>query len=321
MTAHQVDAADADTWDCMASSAHEPRISLHRRLLAAVVIAAAAAVVELLGSWLSGSLALLSDAGHVGTDALALGLSLMALRVSERPHTPRHSFGYHRTEVLAALANGVLLLGIAAYLLVQAYGRSLAPPAVEGTPMFAIGLAGLAANVGMLALLRGWARTNINARGAFLHAYGDTLGSAGVVSGALLIQVTGIVAVDILVAVLIVGLILFGAARLLRDGVHILLEASPREVRPEEVARAIREVPGVRGVHDLHIWTVTSGLLALTGHIAVEGGSTVDEAARIVDRVQARLRERFGIAHATLQVDSLQEEMISSSDLVRARNA
>ena len=303
----------------MAGPGHAPRTSLHRRLLAAIGIAASAAVLEIFGSWISGSLALLSDAGHVGTDAFALALSYGALRVSERPHTPSLSFGYHRTEGLAALLNGVLLVGVASFLLAQAYARSQDPPDVAGTPMFLLGLAGLAANLVMLLLLRGWARTNINARGAFLHAYGDTLGSAGVVAAAALIQTTGMVVFDLVVAVFIVGLILFGAGRLVRDGIRILLEASPVEVRPHDVAAAIQEVPGVRGVHDLHIWTVTSGLHALTGHITVDGGATVADSAAIVDRVRARLRERFGIAHATLQVDSFQGELIPSSEVVRGR--
>jgi len=305
----------------MAFDGHLRRLSLQRRLAAAILIAAGAAAVEVLGSWLSGSLALLSDATHVGTDAFALGLALVALRVSERPHTPHLSFGYHRTEVLAALVNAVLLIGVAGFLLVQAYARYLAPKPVEGASMFAIGLAGLGANLVMLVLLRGWASQNINARGAFLHAYGDTLGSVGVVAGAALIRVTGMVLLDVLVAVLIVGLILVNAARLLWDGVRILLEASPAHVRPREVADAIRTIPGVRGVHDMHIWTVTSGLYALTGHITVAGDASVSDASAIVAHVQSHLREQFGIAHATLQVDSLQEEIIPESEVARKPDA
>lgn len=294
---------------------HEPRVDLRRRLGAALGVAVFAALLELAGSWLSGSLALLSDAGHVGTDAVALTLSLWAVRVSERPHTPRMSFGYHRMEVLAALVNGVLLLGIAAYLLVQAYGRYLAPPAVEAGIMFFVGLAGLGANVIMLVLLRAWARRNINVRGAFLHTYGDALGSVGVVTAAAVIQVTGLAILDVVVALFIVALILFAAGRLLRDGVRILLEASPAGLRPEAVAQMIASFPGVRGVHDLHIWTVTSGLHWLTGHIRVSGDMTVQASGELVDRIQARLREEFGIAHATLQVDSIQEELIPPSEV------
>jgi len=285
----------------MSMRVHSRRLSLERRLAAAIVLAGGAAALEIVGSWLSGSLALLSDAGHVGTDALALGLSLAALRASVRPHTPKHSFGFHRLEVLAALLNG----------------RLPSPPLVEGGTMFVVGLSGLAANATMIVLLRDWAKTNINARGAFLHAYGDTLGSAGVVVGAAVIHLTGTAVLDVFITLFIVGLIVFSAVRLVRDGVHILLEASPAGIRPRDVADAILTVPGVKGVHDLHIWTVTSGLYALTGHLSVTGETTVDRASAIVALVEDRLLERFGIAHTTLQVDSLQEEMISPADIAR----
>jgi cobalt-zinc-cadmium efflux system protein len=301
----------------MDAGPHDSRVSLQRRFVAAIAIAATAAVVEILGSWLSGSLALLSDAGHVGTDAFALSLGLWALRVSGRPHTAALSFGYHRTEVLAALANGSLLVAIAGYLAVQAYGRYLNPPQVQSDIMFVVGLAGLAANVTMLALLRGWARRNINARGAFLHVYGDTLGSAGVVTAAVFIRATGFLRLDVFIAAFIVFLILLSAARLLRDAIRIVLEATPEGLKPQEIAKAILAVQGVRGIHDLHVWTVTSGLYALTGHVIAEGDATVHDAAHLVEEIQGMLRTRFGIAHATLQVDSLQHEMISPKDLVR----
>lgn len=299
----------------MALDAHAPRVGLKRRLAAAFAIAGGVAVLEGFGSWWSGSLALLSDAGHVGTDAVALALSLAALRLSGRPHTPRMSFGYHRIEVLAALVNAVLLAGIGSILVLQAYGRLLRPQEVQGGTMLAVGLVGLAANLFMVSLLRSWARRNINIRGAFLHAYGDALGSAGVVAGAVLIAVTRIIVLDVLVALFIVVLIVLSAGRLLRDSVRIMLEASPADFETRDVADAIRTVPGVRGVHDLHVWTVTSGLYILTGHLSVAGDTTVQEASGIVDAVQGRLRERFGIAHATLQVDSLQEEIIPSADV------
>ena len=296
---------------------HVPRIGLRRRLYSALVIAAMAAIIELVGSRLSGSLALLSDAGHVGTDAIAIGVSLWALWISERPHTPRMSFGYHRIEVLSSLANALLLLGIAAFLGVQAYNRALSPPPVTGSLMFLAGLAGLGANLLMLAILREPARQNINVRSAFLHAYGDTLGSIGVVVGAVLITTTGVVLFDVLIAVSIILLILVSAVRLLLDVVRILLEASPAGIRPEDIAREIESVEGVRGVHDLHVWTVTSGLYWLTGHIRVDGGTSVEDAGRIVERIQGRLKDRFGIAHATLQVDSVHETLITPSDIAR----
>jgi cobalt-zinc-cadmium efflux system protein len=296
---------------------HAPKRSLEKRLALAIAIAASAAVVEIAGSVFSGSLALLTDAGHVGSDAFALGLSLVALRLSARPHTPRLSFGYHRTEVLAALANALLLVGVAVYLAGQAYARYRTPPSVQGGLMLAVGIVGLAANVTMLTLLRGWARLNINARGAFLHAYGDTLGSGSVVVAAILIQATGVATLDVLFSVFILALIVVSAARLLRDTVNIVLEASPRGISPKEVADALRNVPGVEGVHDLHIWTMTSGLVVLTGHILVAGESTVSGAGRIVDEIKEMLRVRFGIAHATLQADSATQDMIPTSEITR----
>jgi cobalt-zinc-cadmium efflux system protein len=187
--------------------------------------------------------------------------------------------------------------------------------------MFVIGLAGLAANLTMVSLLGRSARRNINIRGAFLHAYGDTLGSAGVVVGAVVITLTRVVLLDTAIAILIVALIAASTSRLLRDSVRIILEGSPAGLRPREIAEVILSVPGVRGVHDLHVWTVTSDLVILIGHLSVAGDASVQEAARIVDAVQARLRERFGIAHSTLQVDSLQDEMIAPADVTRMDGA
>jgi cobalt-zinc-cadmium efflux system protein len=292
-------------------------LTLERRLAVALGIAVGAALLESLGSWWSGSLALLTDAGHIGTDAAALGLSLAALRISKRPHTPQMSFGYHRIEVLAAFVNAVLLAGVASSLAFAVYSRIAQPQAVQGGTMFVIGLAGLAANLTMVSLLGRSARRNINIRGAFLHAYGDTLGSAGVVVGAVVITLTRVVILDTAIAILIVALIALSTSRLLRESVRIILEGSPAELQPREIAEAILSVPGVRGVHDLHVWTVTSDLVILTGHLSVAGSKTVQEAAQIVDSVQRVLRERFRITHSTLQVDSLQDEIIAPSDVAR----
>src|SRR5207244_12274517 len=218
------------------------------------------ALVEATGSVWSGSLALLSDAGHVGTDAVALGLSLAALRIAGRPHTPQMSFGYHRIEVLAAFINAVLLAAIASSLAFAVYGRFAHPQAVEGGTMFLVGLAGLAANLAIITLLGRSARRNINIRGAFLHAYGDTLGSVGVVSGALAIAATNLFILDPLIAVFIVILIGACIARLLRAFVRIILEGTPEHRCPQDVPAGILSVPGVRGVPGLPVLTGPSGL-------------------------------------------------------------
>src|SRR5438094_9220990 len=233
----------------MATDVHSPRLKLERRLAAALGIAVSAAVVGAFVSWWSRSLGLLADVGHVGTDAVALGLSLAALRIAGRRHTPQMSFGYHRIEVLAAVVNAVLLAVIASSLAFAVYGRVAHPQAVQGETMFAVGLAGLAANLTILSLLGRSARKNINILGAFVPAPGDTLVSLGVVAGAALIAFTRFVFVDTLIAVFIVVVIAVSTARLLRDSGRIILEGTPANLRPEEVAEAIRSAPAVRGVH------------------------------------------------------------------------
>ena len=310
--------AHRDIGAVVQSLEHRPKRNLQRRLAVAIGIATVVAGIEIIGSVASGSLALLTDAGHIATDAFALGLSLAALRLSTRPHTAKLSFGYHRVEVIAALANAVLLVAVAVYLGGLAYARYHSPVPVQAVIMLLIGLGGLAGNLIMAFLLRSWARVNINARGAFLHAYGDVLGSGGVVVAAVLVQLTGSGIVDLLFSIFILALILLSAGRLLRDTVAIILEASPRGISPQEVAAAVSAIPGVRGVHDLHIWTMTSGLVVLTGHVLVAGESTVQGAARIVDSIRDMLRSRFRIAHATLQVDSATETMIPATELTKS---
>lgn len=294
---------------------HGRPASLQRRLAAAVVIALGAAAVELFGSYLSGSLALLSDAGHVATDALALGLTLWAMRISARPHTPGLSFGYHRLEILAAFLNSLLLFGVAGSILYEAYRRALDPPEVLGPVVLAIAVIGLAGNVTMILLLRPWAKDNLNVQAAWLHVWSDTLGSVGVIIGGVVITVSGMSIVDVVAAVFVAALILYGALRLVRDSIHIFLEGSPRAFAAKDVATAIREENRVREVHDLHVWTVTSGLYALSGHIVVDGSLTVDEASKLVASIRNRLSRRFGIAHATLQVDSVESGLIPEREI------
>ena len=299
----------------MQQDPHGRPANLRLRLGASVAIALGAAAVELFGSYLSGSLALLSDAGHVGTDALALGLTLWAMHVSARPHTPRLSFGYHRLEILAAFLNALLLFGVAGYILFQAYQRALNPPAVLGSIMLTVALLGLVANLTMILLLRRWAKDNLNVQAAWLHVWSDTLGSVGVILGGIVITLSGMGIVDVIAAVFVASLILFGAVRLVRDSVHIFLEGSPRAFTPQDVATAIREEKAVREVHDLHVWTVTSGLYALSGHIVVDGSLSVDAASDLVRAIRERLSRRFGIAHATLQVDSMESGLIPEREI------
>ena len=272
-----------------------------RPLTLAILITATFLVVEAIGGLLSGSLALLSDAGHMLTDVLALVLSLMAARFGALPANHVKTYGYHRLEILTALANGALLVLVAGVLAYKAFRRFWAPVAIDSPLMVGVAIAGLAANITSLWLLSG--HGNLNIRGARMHIVGDALSSAGVVAGAIVIAVTGWTRLDPLVAGVVSIVIAVGATRLVREAVDVLLEAAPAGVAIDDVRRAIAGVPGVVDVHDLHVWSITTGLPALSGHVLVDGpaAGSPDET---LCRIAAALKERFGILHTTLQLES-----------------
>lgn len=272
------------------------------RLTIALFIAILIAIVEAVGGFLSNSLALLGDAGHVFADALAIALSLAATRIAVRPHTPSLTYGYHRAEVLAAMINGLALIAISAFIFYEAYRRFLQPPAVQTPILIPIALLGLAANTGMILLLRKGSKQSLNVRGAFLHILSDTISSVGVVIGGVVIALTSYYVVDPIVGALIGMLILRSALLLARDSMNILLEGVPRHLNIAEIAQAIRDVKGVKEVHDLHVWTITSGLYALSGHVVVEDQG-IRNASEIVKSVESRLKERFNIGHSTIQLE------------------
>ena len=259
-------------------------------------------VAEIIGGLLSNSLALLGDAGHMLVDALALSISFIAIRIAQRPATTSRTFGYHRVEVMAALTNGVILLLVAAYILFEAYQRFRDPPEVETTLMLAVAGIGLAANLTGLALLRKARHSSINVRAAFWHVLGDTVASVGVIVGGIIIAVTGWGIVDPIIAVLISCIILWGAFRLVKESTDILLEGVPGHIDVGEVNRAILAVPGIRDVHDMHVWTITSGIHALSAHLLIED-QTVAHSAEIARAVERSLAERFSISHTTLQLE------------------
>jgi len=273
-----------------------------RRLSIALVIVATIMVAEVIGGLLSNSLALLGDAGHMLVDALALGISLIAIRVARRPATTTRTFGYHRVEIMAALANGVILGLVAMYIFYEAYQRFLAPPEVEPALMMAVAGVGLVANVSAMWLLREVRRDNLNMKAAFWHILGDTISSLGVIAGGVVIAVTGWSRVDPIIAVLIGCIILWGAVRLVRESADILLEAAPKDIQTDEVARMIAAIPGVEDVHDMHIWTITSGIHALSAHLLIED-QTVAQSGDIARAVERDLARRFNITHTTLQLE------------------
>lgn len=250
------------------------------------------------GIWTS-SLALLSDAAHVFMDLFALVLSWGALRLARRPADDRRTFGWHRAEVFAALINGVSLLAVAAWVLVEAVRRFGDPPAVKGGGLLVIAAVGLVANGVIAVLLRPHAPEDLNIRAAFLHVVGDGLASLAVIAGALVVILTKWYRIDAVLAAAIAGMLLWGAGRLVRDAAHILLEGTPPGVKTNDVAAALRDLPGVNAVHDLHVWALCSHITNLSAHLVVAEG------AQDVVRTAAEdvLRRRFGIQHTTLQME------------------
>ena len=257
--------------------------------------------VELFGGWWTGSLALLSDAMHMGLDLTALLLSLFAARVARRPADSRRTFGYKRVEVLAALVNGITLMFIAGVILREAYARYFSPHEVLVRQMLVIAALGLASNLTSAILLYRSGRSNINLRGAFLHMASDALSSVGVVLGALAIMAFGWRRADSVVSALICGGILVTSYWLVRDSVHILLEGAPAHLELDEIRAALESLPGVASVHDLHLWSVTKGTESMSGHVVVQSPELIAPTMRAGAKA---LKERFGIAHVTLQVET-----------------
>jgi cobalt-zinc-cadmium efflux system protein len=256
-------------------------------------------VVEAVGGWIAGSLALLADAGHMLTDAGALALSLLSAWIAQRPANDTKTYGYLRWEILAALVNGAALFGIAAWVVVEAIQRIQEPQPIRTGLFLAVAVAGLVVNLASLALLHSQREGSLNVRGAYLHVLGDALGSVGAVAAATIIALTGWTLADPIVSILLSVLILVGAGRLLRDSTDILLESVPRHVSMAEVQRRMLAVPGVDAVHDLHVWTVTSGMTAMSGHAVVPD---LEAHPGVLDGIRSEL-SRLGIGHVTIQLE------------------
>lgn len=273
------------------------------RLWIAFALTGSFMLVEAVAGFLTGSLVLLADAGHMLTDVIGIGFAILAIRFAGRPATQRKTYGYYRVEILAALLNSVLLLGVAVYIVYEAAVRLFDPPAVESTPMLFVAIAGLAVNIISASVLMAGAKESLNVRGAFLEVLGDLLGSVGAIFAAVLLITTGWRYADPLLAAFVAVLIVPRALMLLRETLDVLLESTPKHLDFDTVIQAMVADPDVESVHDLHIWTVTSGFVALSGHVNVPVGSTQSE---ILVRLYHLLHERFGIDHVTLQVETPQ---------------
>jgi cobalt-zinc-cadmium efflux system protein len=265
-----------------------------------LVLVVAYMVAEVVGGILTNSLALLADAGHMLSDAAALGLSLFAMWMAQRPPTVQRTYGYYRAEILAALANGAALVAIAFYIFIEAYQRFRDPPAVLGGTMMAIATGGLTVNIAGLAVLRGSREESLNVQGAWLHVLGDTLGSVGAMIGGLLIWWFEWYWADPVASLVIGLLILYSSWNLLERSVSVLMEHAPGHMDVDKVHGAMVSVEGVGGVHDLHVWTITTGLESLSAHVSVESQLP---AAEILHGLRTKLRQEFGIDHVTLQLE------------------
>jgi cobalt-zinc-cadmium efflux system protein len=256
-------------------------------------------LAEVVGGILSNSLALLADAGHMFTDVGALGLSLLAMRLAQRPPSPRKTYGYVRLEILAALINGAALLFIALVILKEAWSRFRVPPEVDGPLMLTVAVVGLCVNLAGAFLLHSHAHDNLNVRGAYLHILGDLLGSVGAITAGTLVLTKGWMLADPIISVVIALLLLVGAWRLVREAADVLLEAAPKGLDVEGLVDELREIEGLEELHDIHVWTLTSGFVAMSGHGVIDD---LNMHRTILDEINHRLNQH-GISHITFQLE------------------
>jgi len=277
-------------------------MSTGSRLRLGIVLALTSSymIIEIIGSILTNSLALMSDAFHMLSDVMGLSMCLFASFYAMKPPTPKKSFGYYRIEILVALINGLLLIALVAYIFFEAYKRFFNPPEVLGLEMFIIALVGLVVNLTGARILWHSSRENLNLRSAFLHVIMDALGSIGVITSGTIIIITGLRVADPIASIAI-GLIMMPTIyKLLRGSVNILMESAPEHISPKEVEEALLSIKGVKGVHDLHLWTITSGMYSMSAHLIIdkfEEWSSISEEARRI------LKERFKITHSTIQIE------------------
>ncbi len=291
----------ANTTRSSASSEHA------RRLRLVLFVTLAVMFLEVVAGVASGSLALLADAGHMFTDVAGIGLALMAIGFASRPASSGRTYGWYRLEILAAVVNAVLLFGVSAFILIEAYRRFSEPPSVESSLMLVVAIVGLAANGLSATLLLPAQRDSLNMRGAYLEVLGDFLGSGAVIIAAIVIAVTGFERADPIASAIIGLLILPRTWRLLKEAVDVLLEATPKDVNLEEVRRHIEETPGVWGVHDLHAWTITSGMNVVSAHVVLTQNA---EASSVLNSLCECLSGDFDIEHSTFQLETTDRRRI-----------
>jgi cobalt-zinc-cadmium efflux system protein len=280
--------------------------AVKHKLTLALAIASGITLLELVGGIFSNSIALLSDAGHMFGDVMAVTLSLFAIGLAVREHTKQLTYGYHRAEVLAALANGIILAIIAALVVIEAYARLINPPSINVLILLGVGAIGLIANAVMALFLKEVRKTSINVRAAYLHVFYDAVSSVGVIVGGAIAYVTSYYTIDPIIAFIIAGLIVRSAVKILRESIHILLEGAPPHIDIKSIIAEIKKIDGVLDIHDLHVWTISSGINALSGHIIVKD-QMLSESTKIIDDISKLMKEKFNISHTTVQLESGKE--------------
>lgn len=288
-----------------------PGTQNERALRFALLLTTVFLIAEVVAGVLTGSLALISDAAHMFTDAAALAIALVAVRIGKRPADSQRTFGYYRFEILAAAFNAILLFLVAIYILFEAYQRLKSPPEIQSTGMLIVAVMGLVINLVSMRLLSGGKEHSLNVKGAYLEVWSDMLGSIGVIAGALIIRFTGWSWVDSLVAVAIGLWVLPRTWLLLKESLNVLLEGVPEGIGLDQVQQAILAVPGVQSLHDLHVWTISSGKVSLTVHVVCDAEETTND--RLLASIRLMLAKQFDIHHSTVQLEH--EPCEQASDL------
>lgn len=282
---------------------HHHTRSADKTLLIAIVVTGMTMLAEVVGGFLSNSLALMADAGHMFTDMTALILSFIGLKLSQKKASSAKSFGYSRYEIIIGLINGLFLWSIALFIGYEAVGRIFSPEPIDAWLMMIIAVIGLVMNLLIVYLLVQHSKDNLNIRAAFLHVVGDTLGSVGAIVSGILILITGWYLFDPLVSIFIAFLIIYNSRKLISDSIHILLEGTPKNVDPNEVIKSLSTINGVRNIHDLHIWSISSKQTNLSCHLVVE---QITESSKILEAAHQIVSSIFGIYHASFQIEPIE---------------
>jgi cobalt-zinc-cadmium efflux system protein len=277
--------------------------STQSSMLIVLSITALVMIAEIIGGLLANSLALLSDAGHMLTDILALGLTIVAMRFAQKSPTASKTFGFYRLEILAAFFNGILLFFISFYIFYEAYQRLVHPEEIKGFFMLVVAAIGLLANGAGIVILRKSALRNLNVKSAFFHIVGDTISSGGVIVGGLVILYTGWNLVDPLIGIFIGMLILRGAYSLVRESIDIFLEATPKDIDVEKMLSDLHKIEGIKDIHHLHLWAITSGIYAMSAHVLIKD-LLVSRSAQILNEIEELLQGKYSMEHTTIQFES-----------------